>query len=82
LWLGMVAANRCLVCGRPFPEGQGIVVKRGKIYLSFHSSRCAAKFLRMLVMDSEEIGCLEGLISRLVEELERALKSSVAEKKL
>lgn len=41
--------HTCVVCGRVFPEGQGVVIKAGDVDIAFHSSRCAAKFLRMLV---------------------------------
>ncbi|ADV65513.1 hypothetical protein [Desulfurococcus mucosus] len=40
--------HRCVVCGRVFPEGQGIVVVKDGLTLEFHSSRCASKFLRAL----------------------------------
>jgi len=39
----------CLVCGRRFPEGQGIVLNIGGKRLYFHSKRCAYKFFRSLI---------------------------------
>jgi len=61
--------HRCIVCGRVFPEGQGIVVKTGSIVLEFHSSRCASKFFRNLLerIPGEEI---QPYIKKLVEEYE------------
>lgn len=49
---------KCIVCGRVFPQGQGIVIKTGNIILEFHSSRCASKFLRKLFENAsfEDIG--------------------------
>lgn len=49
---------RCIVCGRVFPHGQGVVVRTGNITIEFHSSRCALKFLRRLIENTsfEEIG--------------------------
>ncbi|MEM4512226.1 MAG: hypothetical protein QXK97_02875 [Acidilobaceae archaeon] len=37
-----------MVCGRPFPEGQGVVLARGGFTLEFHSSRCAYRFFKLL----------------------------------
>ncbi len=45
---------RCIVCGRVFPRGQGIVIKHGNLELAFHSSRCASKFLRKILENSPE----------------------------
>ncbi len=65
---------KCIICGRVFPEGQGIVINYGKTLLTFHSSRCAAKFLKQLLerIPPEEI---EKYIKRLVEEDLERLKS-------
>ncbi len=43
----------CIVCGRKFPRGQGIVLIIGGKEYSFHSKACALKFVRRLL---EEIG--------------------------
>ncbi len=59
--------HKCIVCGRVFPEGQGIVINYGGVELSFHSSRCAAKFLRQL-LDRVPPDVLGGYVKRLVEE--------------
>jgi large subunit ribosomal protein L24e len=40
---------RCLVCGRVFPEGQGVVLELGGVRLEFHSKKCALVFLRSLL---------------------------------
>ena len=40
---------KCIVCGRKFHQGQGIVIEYGKYRLAFHSSRCASKFLKLLL---------------------------------
>ena len=39
----------CVVCGRMFPEGQGIVITRAGVTLAFHSKACLAKFFRLFV---------------------------------
>lgn len=59
----------CLVCGRKFPEGQGIIIKYdNNLTLSFHSSRCAVKFLKLLIerAPKEE---LRGYVKRIHDEL-------------
>lgn len=64
----MVNKNyKCIICGRKFPEGQGIVIKYGSLELRFHSNRCASKFLRQLLerVPPEE---LEKYLRRIIEE--------------
>ncbi len=60
------------MCGRVFPEGQGIVIKIGDREITFHSSRCAAKFYRMLVDRGSKEVVSESL--KLAKELERLLE--------
>ncbi len=65
---------KCIVCGRVFPEGQGIVIKYGNLVLSFHSSRCAAKFLKRLVENTpyEDIGkYVREVYEEFIEELKK-----------
>uniref|UniRef100_A0A7C4NN49 Uncharacterized protein n=1 Tax=Staphylothermus marinus TaxID=2280 RepID=A0A7C4NN49_STAMA len=49
---------RCIVCGRIFPEGQGVVIKHGELTLFFHKSKCACKFFKYLLENTpySEIG--------------------------
>ena len=65
--------HECIVCGRKFPEGQGIVINYGRYKLMFHSSRCASKFLRLLLerVPEETLG---KYIDKIVEELEERLE--------
>lgn len=39
----------CIVCGRKFPHGQGIIISRGGVVLAFHSKACLARFFRVFV---------------------------------
>jgi len=61
--------HKCVVCGRVFPEGQGIVLKLGPEVLEFHSSKCFAKFSKKLLerIPYDEI---KGYVKRLREEYE------------
>ncbi|BAF34739.1 hypothetical protein APE_0601a [Aeropyrum pernix K1] len=63
---------KCIVCGRFFHEGQGIIIKIPGGLLEFHSSRCAQRFLRMLL---EERG--SECVAREALELARGLRSSL-----
>jgi len=45
----VVEKYRCIVCGRVFPKGQGVVVKYGDISLCFHSNKCVSKFFKHLL---------------------------------
>ncbi|MCG2881358.1 MAG: hypothetical protein RXN29_01840 [Acidilobus sp.] len=74
------AKYKCLVCGRTFYEGQGIVIRRGDLELAFHSARCAAKFLRLLV-ERAEGDCIKSSSIRLSKELEEALSKRLEAKK-
>ena len=66
---------RCLVCGRFFHNGQGIVVsvRGGRLY--FHSSRCAARFLRRLLEEHPE-DCIVSAVRSLEEDYLKALKEA------
>jgi len=47
----------CIVCGRTFYQGQGIVLDVGGYTLTFHSKSCAMKFFKALLsrLTGEEI---------------------------
>ncbi|AEM38836.1 hypothetical protein Pyrfu_0967 [Pyrolobus fumarii 1A] len=64
---------KCIVCGRMFPEGQGIVLQRGGVTLTFHSKACAVKFFRLMVETIDE-GEFKKVARSLVKEFEEALK--------
>ena len=62
---------KCCVCGKVFPEGQGIVIKLAGGVVAFHSSKCAARFLRLLLdISSKEVA---SAALRLARELESKL---------
>jgi len=67
------AKYKCIICGRVFPKGQGIVINYGNFTIPFHSSRCAAKFLKRLLEEipREDIG---KHVKRLYEDLLEELK--------
>jgi hypothetical protein len=48
---------KCIVCGRPFYEGQGVVLVIAGRRLEFHSKKCALRFLTSLLerMDTEAL---------------------------
>ena len=43
----------CIVCGRKFPKGQGVVIDIGGKLYTFHSKSCALKFLRRAIEEIE-----------------------------
>ena len=66
----------CLVCGRIFPQGQGVKITiKGTDYY-FHSKACAYKFLRELVL-SADIDC----ISDVAKEIRRKYEDLLEKKK-
>ena len=72
---------KCIVCGRVFPEGQGIVIERAGITLPFHSKACAVKFFKLMVevMDESEF---KKVARSLMKEFEEALKKKMKEKQI
>mgnify|MGYP000389059615 CR=1 FL=1 len=63
----------CIVCGRRFPEGQGIKIDVGDRVLVFHSKSCTLKFMRILLerLPREE---LKKAIRETLEEYDRIKK--------
>ncbi|MEM2234834.1 MAG: hypothetical protein QW224_03765 [Desulfurococcaceae archaeon] len=74
-----LSKNKCVVCGRVFPEGQGVVLRSGEIILSFHSNKCASKFLKILLekLPSDEA---KPYLTRIVNELDEVLKAKARAK--
>jgi ribosomal protein L24E len=70
---------RCVVCGRVFPEGQGIILRVDDDAIPLHSSKCATKFLRSVV-ERLEPSIVRGIIKDVKKEfhelLEKRLKES------
>ncbi len=64
----------CIVCGRKFPEGQGIIIEKAGIVLHFHSRRCAAKFLKLLLERLDD-NTARKVLRELVNELEEARRA-------
>ncbi len=63
----------CIVCGRKFPKGQGIVLRKAGFELAFHSNRCASKFLR-LFLERLEDSCAKPALQEVIDELRKALE--------
>ncbi len=64
---------KCVTCGRPFPRGQGVVLSKGGLTLTFHSSRCAYRFFKLL-LDRIDERCFVDVAKGLASELERVLE--------
>ncbi|MCS7108116.1 MAG: hypothetical protein RMH77_01225 [Sulfolobales archaeon] len=41
--------NKCNVCGKIYPEGQGITLVVSDEVVTLHSRRCAVKFLKAII---------------------------------
>lgn len=63
----------CVVCGRKFPHGQGIVIHKSGVTLYFHSKACAAIFFKLFIERVDE-SCTKGVLREILEELNEALK--------
>lgn len=64
---------KCIMCGRLFPEGQGVLISRGGLTLTFHSGRCAYRFLKLLFERADE-RCVLDAARSLASELEKVLE--------
>ncbi|AFZ70160.1 hypothetical protein Calag_0387 [Caldisphaera lagunensis DSM 15908] len=60
----------CIVCGKKFNEGQGIVLTKGSLKLTFHSSKCVSKFFKLYLERLDE-SCSEKSARDLIKELEK-----------
>lgn len=74
----------CIVCGRTFPKGQGVIIEIGKTTLYFHSTKCATKFFKLLIERIEDKDVLEKTAKELINEFEeiRKRKEELHKKKI
>lgn len=72
---------RCIVCGRYFPEGQGIVLRRAGIELTFHSKTCMARFFRLFIERLDESD-FKRAARETMREFEELLKARQVAKKI
>lgn len=63
----------CVVCGRKFSAGQGILISFGRNTYNFHSKTCALKFVKK-VLESLDPSELEKTADKVAEEYSRILK--------
>jgi len=70
---------RCIVCGRKFPKGQGIVIEKSGRTMYFHSKRCAYRFLKLL-LERVDDSCIKPSIDEVLEEFNRVLRERRIEK--
>ncbi len=69
----------CVVCGRKFPEGQGIVIRRAGIELAFHSKSCFTRFFKLFAerVDEKEF---KRVARELVKEFEEVRAARLKQK--
>ncbi|WP_292319841.1 hypothetical protein [Caldisphaera sp.] len=60
--------HECIVCGKKFSNGQGIIINKGSLKLEFHSSKCATSFFKLLAERLDE-SCFEKSSKDLIKEL-------------
>ncbi len=70
----MTEKYTCITCGRKFPKGQGVVIELGKTVLTFHSTRCATKFFKLLIERVENKDIIERTARQLIRELSEQRK--------
>ncbi|AKA74192.1 hypothetical protein SULI_09940 [Saccharolobus solfataricus] len=73
----------CNVCGRSFPEGQGIIIEISSNKLYFHSKSCAYKFLKEIIMEADT-DCINSSLKKVKKKYDEILEhlSEKAEKKI
>ncbi|MEM0283172.1 MAG: hypothetical protein QXE32_02560 [Sulfolobales archaeon] len=75
----MKRRHTCIVCGRVFPEGQGVILKIGENQLTFHSKSCAIKFIRYY-LDLIDLQCAEKSLRKAVEDFEKIRENRTRKK--
>ncbi len=63
----------CIVCGRVFPRGQGIILTVGGQEYTFHSKACAIKFIKRVIEEMEP-GVVRSVFDRVKKEFEEELE--------
>lgn len=63
----------CVVCGRKFPHGQGIIIHKAGVTLYFHSKSCMSKFFRLFI-ERLDNSCARDPLKETLEELGEALQ--------
>ena len=71
---------KCIVCGRVFPEGQGIVIKTRDLVLAFHKKSCFVKFFKYYIEISDP-QCFDKYAKKIIEEFEKLHKTDTAKKR-
>ena len=66
----------CIVCGRSFPEGQGIRLDVAGELLYFHSNKCFSKFFRVVLEYSDD-SCLRPAIREAISEFNRINEAKI-----
>lgn len=63
--------DTCIICGKPVYKSQGIIIKTSGDTLVFHSSKCAARFLKILLEDTEQEQCINKILKNALEVIKR-----------
>ncbi|BBG23881.1 hypothetical protein [Sulfuracidifex tepidarius] len=73
----------CNTCGRPFKEGQGIILTLAGKKLFFHSKGCAYKFFKE-VLELSDKDCIDDGVEEVLKKYEEVIetKRKKAEKKI
>ena len=67
---------KCVVCGRVFYEGQGVILNIAGKDIVLHSKSCALKFVKSL-LEKIESSHLAPAVKETLKEFEEALKRHV-----
>ncbi len=73
----------CNTCGRPFKEGQGVILTIAGRKLFFHSKDCAFKFFKE-VLELADDKCVDGSLDEVSKKYEEIveLKKKKTEKRI
>jgi len=69
----MTEKMACIVCGRKFPRGQGVVFIIDNREYAFHSKKCAMKFIRKVIEELDK-SVLKPVFDRVASEFEKELE--------
>ncbi len=75
----MKEKDTCIICGRPVYKSQGVIIRSASGKLVFHSSKCAARFLKALLENPEQEQCISKVLKNTLDVI-RKQKEGLAKK--
>ncbi len=63
----MKEKDTCIICGKPVYKSQGVIIRSASGTLVFHSNKCAARFLKILLENQEQGQCINKVLKNTLD---------------